>query len=59
MCKCKYNEINIKKASFDDTIKQKDGNFNIYKFQNHSKGFKKYIKLIVKESITIIETAGT
>ncbi len=55
----KYIGIDISKASFDVAIKQKDGTFKSYKFQNNLDGFKKYVELIDKESITVVEATST
>jgi transposase len=55
----KYNGIDISKASFDVAIKQKNGKFKLFQLENNLKGFKKLIKQIDSESITVMEATGT
>jgi len=55
----KYNGIDISKATFDVSIKQKNGKFKSFVFKNNTKGFKQFIKLVDEESVTVMEATGS
>ncbi|UBM62245.1 IS110 family transposase [Candidatus Sulfidibacterium hydrothermale] len=55
---CKVIGIDVSKLTFDVAFQKKDEKFSFFKYSNDAKGFTKFMKIIDKEDLCVMEATG-